>query len=416
MSAPLPLPSLASAPFLADPAVKAVFAAIGQGGDEIRAVGGAVRDVLLGRATAGVEVDLATTATPDVVTARAVRAGMRAVPTGIDHGTVTVVTAGRSFEVTTLRQDVETDGRRAVVRFGRDWTADALRRDFTINALSVSADGTLHDPAAGYADILAKRIRFIGDPDQRSAEDRLRLLRFFRFHAQLGFGAMDRDALGAAIRARRGIPLLAAERVGQEMRKLLVAPGAADVAVVMQDAGILTVVLGTAYPAQLRREMAFEGEAGLAPTVPRRLGALAVRIAEDIARVADRLRLANAERVAMEKALAASPRLDPLLQADDARRLAYRLTPDGFADALAQAAAMGGGDPTRFGAPIRAVAGWTVPVFPVTGTDLLAAGMRPGPILGKVLETLEEWWIGKGFAPDRTALLSRLQQTVAAQQ
>jgi len=318
--------------------------------------------------------------------------------------------------MTTLREDVETDGRHAVVRFGRDWTADALRRDFTMNALSVEADGTLHDPAGGYGDILNRRIRFIGNADTRIAEDRLRLLRFFRFHAQLGFGSFDQDALSAAIRARAGLRDLAAERIGQEMRKLLLGPHATEVAAAMQDAGILTIILGIAYPAQLRRVMAFEAEAGLHPGLTRRLAALGARVNEDVQRMAVRLRLSNAERDAVATAVEAAPRLDLPLSPEDLRRTAYRLGADGIAGALAQAAASGGGPVLSVVRAWASIRDWQIPHLPVSGSDLIAAGVRPGPAIGAMLRSLEEWWIGRGFAPDRAALVSRMQQIVAAQQ
>ncbi|MCW5715216.1 MAG: CCA tRNA nucleotidyltransferase [Bauldia sp.] len=408
------LPARLAASFLDDPAVRAVFDAVGVAGDEVRIIGGAVRDAILGRNPR--EIDYATTALPATVARRGEAAGMRAVPTGIDHGTVTLVTDGRPFEVTTLREDVETDGRHAVVRFGRDWTADALRRDFSINALSVEADGTLHDPAGGYGDILNRRIRFIGDADTRIAEDRLRLLRFFRFHAQLGFGAFDADGLSAAIRARAGLRDLAAERIGQEMRKLLLGSHAVPVVAAMQDAGILEVVLGIAYPVQLRRLVAFEAAAEIDARFTRRLAALGARVVEDVDRVALRLRLSNAERDGMAAAVTASTRLDPPPPPDELRRAAYQLGAEGIAGGLAQAVATGGGPILPWVAAFRSIQDWPVPQLPVSGADLLAAGMRPGPAIGAVLRTLEEWWIGEGFAPDRVALIRRMQQIVASQQ
>lgn len=414
MSAAAVRPERIDAPFLRDPAVRAVFAAVGTGGDEVRAVGGAVRDTLLGRPV--VDVDFATTAPPAVVSARGAAAGMRPVPTGIEHGTVTLVANGRAFEVTTLREDVETDGRHAVVRFGRDWTADALRRDFTMNALSLGTDGTLHDPAGGYDDILSHRIRFIGDAGSRIAEDRLRLLRLFRFHAELGFGAFDPAALSAAIRARAGLRDLAAERIAQEMRKLVLAPYAVPVAEAMQDAGILTVVLGIAYPAQLGRVVAFEAAAGLAPGATRRLAALAGRVAEDVERTAMRLRLSNADRDGMAVAVDAAPRLEPPLDLAALRVAAYRLGGDGLAASLAQAAATGGRGIANYVSAFDAIRGWPIPQLPVSGSDLIAAGMRPGPAIGAVLRSIEEWWIARGFAPDRAALVARMQQMLAAQQ
>ncbi|MGV8839320.1 MAG: CCA tRNA nucleotidyltransferase [Bauldia sp.] len=414
MSADAVRPPRIDAPFLSDPAVRAVFAAVGAGGDEVRAVGGAVRDTLLGRPV--VDVDFATTALPAEVAARGEAAGMRAVPTGIDHGTITLVAGGRPFEVTTLREDVATDGRHAIVRFGRDWTADALRRDFTMNALSITPDGTLHDPSGGYEDILNQRIRFIGDADARIAEDRLRLLRLFRFHAQLGFGAFDPAALSAAIRARAGLRDLAAERIAQEMRKLLVAPHAVPVVEAMQDAGVLTVILGIAYPAQLRRVAAFETAARLEPRASRRLAAVGARVSEDVDRMAARLRLSNAEQSAMAVAVDAASRLEAGRAPSELRTAAYRLGAAGIADGLAAAAAAGGREVGSYAAAFDVVRDWPIPQLPVSGGDLIAAGMRPGPAIGAVLRSLEEWWIASGFAPDRSAVVARMQQMLAAQQ
>ncbi|MBV8847995.1 MAG: CCA tRNA nucleotidyltransferase, partial [Methylobacteriaceae bacterium] len=203
------------------------------GGEETRIVGGAVRNALLGIPTG--DIDLATTALPATVIARAKAAGFKPVPTGIDHGTVTVVVRGHPFEVTTLREDIATDGRRAVVRFGRDFDEDARRRDFTVNALSVSADRALHDPARGLEDLRAGRVRFIGDPRQRIREDYLRILRFFRFHAAYGEGLLDRAGRDAAIAEREGLAVLSAERIRAEMMKFVIARRAGDVAQEMSD-------------------------------------------------------------------------------------------------------------------------------------------------------------------------------------
>ena len=221
------LPSFAGAPFLADPALRRVVAAITADGGEVRLVGGFVRDAVLGEPMDG-DLDLATPLLPEIVSDRARAAGLKVVPTGIDHGTVTVVADGRPFEVTTLRRDVATDGRRAEVAFGSDWLEDARRRDFTMNAMSLSPDGTLHDPVGGYADCLARRVRFIGVADERIREDYLRILRFFRFHARFGSGAPDGEGLHAVTRNLSGLQQLSAERIAQEMRKLVQAAGAAE--------------------------------------------------------------------------------------------------------------------------------------------------------------------------------------------
>ncbi len=272
----------------------AVLEILDRDGEEARVVGGAVRNALLG-VPAG-DVDIATTAVPDEVIRRAATAGFRPVETGKEHGTITVVADGVPFEVTTLRQDVETYGRRAKVVFGRDWRQDAQRRDFTINALFASRDGTLHDYVGGRADLEARRVRFIGDPVTRIAEDYLRILRFFRFHASYADGPLDPAGLAACIRARTQIDTLSRERVRMELMKLLIAPAAAPTCEAMMDAGILGPVLGgVPLVASLRRMAAIEAAAGLAPDACRRLGALGVGIVEDAERLSQRLRLSNAE-------------------------------------------------------------------------------------------------------------------------
>ena len=284
---------IADAAWLREPPLSKLLAALNRDGEEARVVGGAVRNALIGEPVG--EVDLATTALPDEVSRRAAAAGFRVVPTGIEHGTVTVILDGRSYEVTTLRKDIETFGRHAKVAFGRDWKADAERRDFTMNALS-AADGTVHDYVGGLADLRARRVRFIGDAGKRIAEDYLRILRFFRFHAAYGQGAPDADGLAACIAGRAGLDQLSRERVRMELLKLLVARHAVPALAVMAEAGLLITVLGGVPDLASFSNMAkVEAAFGLAPDAVRRLGALGVRIAEDAVRLWQRLRLANAE-------------------------------------------------------------------------------------------------------------------------
>src|SRR6478735_4241840 len=233
---------LDDAPWLTSGPAARVLGLLNGDGEEARVVGGAVRNALL-KIPIG-DIDIATTALPNEVIRRAKAAGIKSVPTGIDHGTVTLVADGKPFEVTTLREDTETFGRKAKVAFGRDWTVDAKRRDFTINGLSVDSAGIVHDHVGGLDDIAAKRVRFIGDPDQRIAEDYLRILRFFRIHAAFGAGEPDRPGYLACIRGRAGLATLSAERVRMEMLKLLVAHGASDAAVAMADGGLLQALSG----------------------------------------------------------------------------------------------------------------------------------------------------------------------------
>jgi poly(A) polymerase len=409
--------SLAGAPWLTAHAAQAIFAALDRDGEEARIVGGAVRNALMGVPV--VDVDFATTAVPELVAKRAQAAGFKVVPTGIDHGTLTVVAGGHGYEVTTLREDIETDGRHAVVRFGRDWLADARRRDFTVNALSVDAGGTVYDPLGGQGDIAAHRIRFIGDADARIAEDRLRVLRFFRFHAQYGSGELDPDGLGASMRARNGLRELSAERVGQEIRRLCVAPGAVETFSLMQDAGILPIVLGgVAYIGPLRRLAAFEAASGLTAAVPLRLAAFGCRIEEDVLRLAERFRLANTERDRMLRAVAAIDGFLTLPDERSARRRLYELGDETYRDAVALAFAWGEATPDDrswhdlFTLPDR----WRAPSFPLGGRDVLSATPLRGPSVGAALRSVEAWWIDKDFAPDERELRARLQQMVEAAQ
>ena len=382
-----------------------VLAALNSGGEEARVVGGAVRNALMDLPIG--DIDIATTAVPDEVVRRAAAAGFKAVPTGIDHGTVTLVVQGRPFEVTTLREDVETDGRRAKVAFGRDWRRDAERRDFTVNALSVTPEGEIHDYVGGLADIAARRVRFIGEPGQRIAEDYLRILRFFRFHAAYGRGPLDPAGLAACIAGRDGLERLSRERVRAELVKLLAAPGALAAATAMTDAGLLTRLLGGAVNlVHLDRLIAVEQALALAPDPVRRLGALAVTIVEDAERLRERLRLTNA---AFDRLTAMAEgwwqQLPPPPEAR-AREALYRAGVDNFTDHVLIGWARAGAAPDdpawrAFAAlPQR----WSVPAFPLRAADFLARGVPRGPALGAALAAAERAWIAAGFPADRAAL------------
>ncbi len=411
------LPNLAGAKWLTRPAAQRIFAALTADGHEVRIIGGAVRNALMGQAVR--EIDFATTATPDEVAALAAAAGLKTVPTGVDHGTLTVVVDGRGYEVTTLREDIETDGRHAVVRFGRDWTADAMRRDFTVNALSVDADGKVHDPVEGYADILGRRIRFIGDAGRRIAEDRLRILRFLRFSAEYGEEPVDEVGLLAAVRARDGLRELSAERIGNELRRLIVAPRAAEMISLMQDTGILGVVLaGVGYVGEFARFVRFEAAVGAAPQVAPRLAALAARIAEDVERITRRLRLTNAERDRMLAALAARGAFQPLPGQRAARASLYRLGEPAWRDGLGLAFAEATAPPedAAWKALYDLPESWAVPRFPLSGRDVVGPLTPSGPGVGALLRSVEAWWIAQDFVPDELALRARLQQELAAAQ
>ncbi|HKA70585.1 MAG TPA: CCA tRNA nucleotidyltransferase [Xanthobacteraceae bacterium] len=392
-----------------------LLAVLDRDGEEARAIGGAVRDSLLGM-TPG-EIDVATTATPPEVIRRVQAAGYKAVPTGIDHGTVTVVVAGHPMEVTTLREDIETFGRKANVRFGRDWKADAERRDFTINALSVSADGTVHDYVGGLADLAAQRVRFIGDPATRIAEDFLRILRFFRFHARYGEGPPDAAGLHAAIVARDGLDLLSRERIRMELMKLLSAPRAVPTLAVMAEAGILGKVLGGVPLLVSMSNMAkLEAALGLEPDPVRRLGALSVFVAEDAERLRQRLRLFNTEHERLAAMADAWWRVAPSAAAQGGRALLYRLGPAQFTDRvlLAWSRSPDGAADSAWRELATLPQRWTAPAFPLKAADLLKRGVPKGPRLGAALRAAETAWMAQDFPLDAEALREIAEQVVKA--
>ena len=372
--------------------------------EEARIVGGAIRNSLLRLPVH--EIDIATTALPDEVVRRVEAAGWKVVPTGIEHGTVTVLVAGKAFEVTTLRRDIETYGRKAKVVFGRDWVADAMRRDFTINALSLSADGQLHDYVDGLADLAARRVRFIGDPAQRIAEDYLRILRFFRFHAWYGEGAPDPEGLHACIRGRAGIDSLSRERIRAELLKLVLAPHATPTLALMTETGLLGNVLGgVALLASFENMVKVEAAVAVASDPVRRLGALGVWVAEDGQRLAQRLRLSNADAERLT-ALDRWWRVSPELGGTSARALLYRLGPQHFADqvllAWSRSAASAADRAWRALAELPRT--WSAPEFPLKAADFMARGFAAGPALGAVMRAAEQAWIAADFPADAATI------------
>jgi poly(A) polymerase len=395
---------IADSAWLRGGALGKLMAVLDRDGEEARVVGGAVRNVLIGEPTG--DIDLATTALPDEVMRRAQAAGFKAVPTGIDHGTVTIVVDHRPFEVTTLREDVETFGRHAVVRFGRDWRADAARRDFTINALSLSRDGVVHDYVGGLADIAVRRVRFIGQAAARIAEDYLRVLRFFRFHASYGVGLPDAEGLQACIDARDKLGRLSRERVRMELIKLLVAVHAVPTLAVMAESGLLGPVLGgVPYLAGMSNMAKVEAACALAPDPARRLGALAVMVAEDAERLWQRLRLTNAEHERLASMADGWWRVTP---ADEsaARELLYRLGPQRFIDRvlLAWARSEAGAADAHWHVMATLPQRWTAPAFPIRAAHLMARGLAKGRGLGVALAQAEKAWIARGFPRDKRAV------------
>jgi poly(A) polymerase len=390
-----------------------VLALLNVGDEEARVVGGAVRNALLNIPIG--DIDIATTALPDEVIRRANAAGIKSVPTGIDHGTVTLVIDKQPFEVTTLREDTETYGRRARVAFGRDWVRDAERRDFTINGLSADAEGVVHDYVGGLADIAARRVRFIGDPHQRIAEDYLRILRFFRMHAAYGEGEPDRAGYLACIAGRAGLANLSAERVRMEMLKLVVADGAVVAVTAMSDGGLLQMVLGgVAYLTPFAAMIAAERELNIRASAVRRLGALAVAVTEDAKRVAARLRLTNAETRALHEMGDGWWRFAGIDEAA-ARRWLYRLGEEPYLNRLMLAWSREGG--RQESADWRALATlpqrWQAPKFPLKAADFMSRGIAEGPALGHVLARAEEAWLAADLPLDKTRLSLIADETVA---
>jgi poly(A) polymerase len=401
------LPSLKDSEWLKRPDTGRVFAALSAEGVETRAVGGAVRDTLLGLPVT--EIDLATTATPDKVMALARKAGLKAVPTGIEHGTVTLIADGVPFEVTTLRRDVETYGRHATVTFTEDWEEDARRRDFTLNALYADREGTVFDPLGGFRDLRAGRVRFIGDAEARIKEDYLRILRFFRFNAYYGKGPLDAEGLAASVRLRAGIEQLSGERVGAEMRRLLVAPGALLAIEALFDYGLLPDVLGGAPRLErFARLIAIEKALGLPPDAALRLAALAVFVREDVPRLAARLRLSNAEQAVLELG-ATDPIKFELPDEGAAKRALYALGQCAFEAhvLIAWADAAAPPDDPSWRRALTLADRWQAPEFPLRGADIVALGDLKGPAIGETLRRLEREWVDGGFAEDRAQLVAK---------
>jgi poly(A) polymerase len=398
------------------PLARALEVLNGQG-EETRLVGGAVRDLALGEPA--VDFDLTTTASTDVVVRRARGAGFKVALTGVSHGTVTIVVDGCPLETTTLREDVETDGRWAKVAFGRDFAADARRRDFTINALSLSADATVHDYVGGLEDLCARRVRFIGEADVRIREDYLRILRFFRFSARFASNGLDPEGLSAAIRARDELAQLSRERVRAEFLKLLAAPHAGDIARTMSESGFLEPILGgIGYPRRLRHLIAIEAERRLNGDALLRLAALAVALPEDAERLHDRLRLANAESNRLKTAAAtliglhgttAPPSFHGL------RTLLFAAGREAARDALtlAEAESEAPPDVTAFGAADQFLANASEPKLPISGADLIARRVAAGQAVGHALRAFQAKWTQAGF-PEEPGTLARLLEEAVA--
>lgn len=384
--------SMRGQPWLEAKATRAVIAALEAAGGPgcARFVGGCVRNSLLGQPVD--DIDIATRLRPEQTVAALQTAGLKAVPTGVEHGTVTGVSERKPYEITTLRRDVETDGRRAVVAFTEDWAEDAARRDFRLNALYADAEGTVFDPTGGgLDDAAAGRIVFVGEAETRIREDYLRILRFFRFYAWYGRGDPDPVGLAACGALRAGMTQLSAERVSKELLKLLAARDPRPSVRAMRGSGVLTQVLQEVQPLDL-----FEAMCGLTDDPVLRLSALLPADTSIVTRIAAALRLSNEMRDRLAAAVAEGPMVTVDMSEVAARAALYRLGRRAFEDRLQRAEAVGGE-----GAALRRLAAdWTPPRMPVGGRDLARLDLKPGPETGRILKAFEEGWIADDFPED----------------
>lgn len=419
-----PAGKLAPQPWMTSPATQRVLTALTAEGAEVRFVGGCVRDAVLGRIVK--DIDIATHDAPETVMSLLIAASITAIPTGIEHGTITAVIGKDHFEITTLREDVETFGRRARVAFTDDWAADAARRDLTINALFAAPDGTLYDPFDGLDDLKAGRIRFVGDARARIEEDVLRLLRFFRFYAHYGKPPLDDEARRACRELAPLLPKLSGERVAAESLKLLAAPEPASIVALMIEDGIVAHFFPEAIGVEvLRALVTVEGIAASADA-HRRLAALIdpAMGAEAVTSLADRWHLSNAERERLT-ALAAPDgtlRVEREMSVRHRRLSLFRLGADQFRDLalLAWAREIASSGPTSRHAVeawrdhLGAADRWTPIALPIKGRDVLVLGVSAGPRVGELLAAVELWWIEEDFQPGREACLDKLAALAGA--
>ena len=397
-------------PWMVDPATWTVLEALAAGGAQARFVGGSVRDALLGQRIG--DIDIATPAPPERVIELLEKRSIKVVPTGLAHGTVTAITGRppRHFEITTLRRDIETYGRRARVAFDADWAADAARRDFTINAIFLDPDGTVHDPVGGLADLRARRVRFVGDPATRIAEDVLRILRYYRFEARFGAGVGDPKARAACRALAHLLPNLSAERVAQELMKLLETSDPVAALRMMGEDGVLSMILPKARRLdRLRHIIAIEPE----PDPLRRLAALIEVDVPGAIALAERLHFSNAWRDRLH-GLAPPWAIDPAADMAAQRGTLYRLGAERYRDIALLLAAEGAMSRDRLAELLALARNWTPPAFPLSGRDVTALGIPPGPRIGQLLDATHAWWEAGDFTADRAACLAHLKELVAA--
>lgn len=378
------------------PGIRRILVALDADHHHVRFVGGVVRDLMLGEKPG--DIDLATDFLPDEVTRRLEAEGIKVIPTGLAHGTVTAVASGTAVEITSLRADVSTDGRRATVEFTTDWRADAARRDFTINALYADPlSGEIFDYFGGLDDLATRTLRFIGNPLQRIAEDHLRILRYFRFHARYGHGEPDSTAVAACAERANDLMALSRERIADELLKLLILPDPTPTVALMVAHGLFVPVLPDIRATdRLAALVAAEVEADIAPDPLRRLAALIPQQPALASRIAARLKLSNKARKRLE--LAANPSLG-----DGVRPLAYRIGQDSAVDRLLLA-----GHPDD----AAAIQGWPIPRLPIGGTALMARGVKEGPDIARLLKAIENRWEAEGF-PTGERFNTIVDQTLA---
>jgi len=379
---------------------------------EGRFVGGAVRNALLGVPV--VDIDIAVPMPPAETMARLKAKGIKVIETGLAHGTVTAIAGTHAFEVTSLRRDVETDGRHAVVAFTDDWAEDAARRDFTLNALYATATGEIFDYATGVEDLIAGKVRFMGDARQRIAEDYLRVLRLFRFHAWYGKGEIDTEGLRAAAEAKDKLKTLSAERVAKELLRLLEAGNPSPVLRMMAATGILSELLpGALQLSRLERLAEIDADNLAVRDGVLRLAALLPDDGDAAHAAADALKLSNADRARLEQALGGAA-LTVGLSAKDARLLLYRLGVARFRDKvlLAWASAPKGANALPWRMMLRMAETWERPRFALTGLDVMQAGIAEGPDVGRILAKVEDWWAGGDFTASEPALREKLKSVI----
>ncbi|MEO7053578.1 MAG: CCA tRNA nucleotidyltransferase [Rhizomicrobium sp.] len=391
------------------PETRKLMAALVEG----RFVGGAVRNALSGWAVQ--DIDIAVPMPPDETLKRLEIAAIKAVATGLAHGTVTAIVNGLPYEVTSLRQDVATDGRHAVVEYTDDWMEDSNRRDFTMNALYASIEGEIFDYHGGVEDLIAGRVRFVGDASERIREDYLRILRLFRFHAWYGKGDMDAEALRAAADAKSGLAQLSGERIAKEMLRLLECPNPVPSLRLMAASGILPELLPHALQLpRLENLVVIEAENQFPPDPILRLAALLPDEADIALATGERLKLSGAERARLEGLAAAREKIAAHLSAADVRRLLYRIGVPRFRDRvlLSWAVSPRGVGAIQWRMLLSIADGWERPRFALTGREAMAAGVPEGPDVGRVLAAVEAWWLEEDFLPDQDALAEKMKSII----